>query len=131
MVRAGKETRTLQVRLGPDDEERLVLMKSEEAAIFDIGAVEDIEAAGFGYEIVQAPHIVRFPICNIERRGDRASQIDKGMEFDGRFGAAENSPRDKRQAQVDRGRIEGIDRVFEFDSQNFAGVKRAGLSDED
>jgi len=129
--RSRKEARTLQVRLGPDDEERLVLMKSEEAAIIDVAAVEDIKATGFGYEIVQGPHIVRFPVCNLDKRGDRASQIEKGMEFDGRFGATKNGPREKRQTQVDGGRIEGIDRVFEFESQIFAGVKRAGLSDED
>jgi len=129
--RSRKEARTLQVRLGPDDEERPVLMKSEEAAIIDIAAVEDIEAAGLGNEIVQNPHIVRFSICNLDKRGDRASQIEKGMEFDGRFGAAEYCPREKRQTQIDGGRIEGIDRVFEFESQIFAGVKRAGLRDED
>ena len=81
----------MQVRLGPEDKERLVLMKSEEAAIIDVGAVEDIKAAGLGDEIVQDPHIVRFSICNLDKRGDRASQIEKGMEFDGRFDVAENS----------------------------------------
>jgi len=129
--RSRKEARTLQVRLGPDDKERLILMKSEEAAVIDVAAVEDIKTAGLGNEIVQNPHIVRFPLCNLDERGDRASQIEKGMEFDGRFGASENSPGEKRKTQVDGGRIECIDRVFEFESQVFAGVKRAGLSDED
>jgi len=121
----------LQIRLGPDDEERLVLMKSEEAAIIDIAAVEDIEAAGLGDEIVQNPHIVRFSLCNLDERGYRTPQIEKSMEFDGRFGVAENSPGEKRKTQVDGGRIEGIDGVFEFESQIFAGVKSASWSDED
>ena len=122
---------TLQVGLGPDDEKSLVLMKGKETTVIDIAAVEDIEAPRLGDEIVEDPHVVRFSICDLDKRGDRASQIEKGMELDGSFVLAENSPREKRQTQVDHGRIEGIDGVFEFHSQIFAGVKSAGLGDED
>ena len=122
---------TLQVRLGPDDEKSLILMKSKETAVIDIATVEDIEAARLGDEVVEDPHVVRFSICDLDKRGDRTSQIEKGMELDGGFVVAENSPREKGQAQVDHRRIEGIDGVFELDSQIFAGVKSPGLGDED
>ena len=120
-----------KVRPGPDNEERPILMEGEEASVIDIATVEDIEAAGLGDEIVQNPHVACFSICHLDKSGDRASQIEEGMELDGGFGAAENCPGEKSQTQVDGGRIEGIDRVFEFESQVFAGVKSAGLSDKD
>ena len=121
----------LEIRLGPNDEERLALMKSEETPEIEITAVEDIKAAGLRNEIVQNPHVVRFSICDLDKRGDRASQIEKGMELDGAFTLAENSSRKKRQTQVDRGRIEGIDGVLQFQSQIFVGVKSSGRGDKD
>ena len=50
---------TLQVRLGPDDEKSLILVKSKEAAVIDVATVEDIETAGLGEEVVQDPHSVQ------------------------------------------------------------------------
>lgn len=129
--RTREESMTSQVRLGPNDKERLALMKSKETSEIEITAVEDVKAAGLRNEIVQNPDIVRFSICDLDKRRDRASQIEKGMELDGAFALAEYSPRKKRQTQVDRGRIEGIDGVLQFESQLFAGIESPGLTDED
>ena len=62
---------TLQVRLGPDDEKSLILMKSKETAVIDIATVEDIEAVRLGDEVVEDPHVVSFSICDLDKRGDR------------------------------------------------------------
>ena len=121
----------LKIKLGPDNEKRSVLMKGVDPKEIQIPLIQDVEGSGFGWEIIEDPGILRFPLFYLDKRENQSAQIEKGMESDGRFGAAENSPREKRQTQVDGGRIEGIDRVFEFESQIFAGVKRAGLSDED
>jgi hypothetical protein len=129
--RTREESMTSQVRLGSNDKERLALMKSKETSEIEITAVEDVKAAGLRNEIVQNPHIVRFPICNLDKRRDRASQIEQGMELDGAFALAEYGPWKKRQTQVDRGRIEGIDGVLQFESQIFAGIESPGLTDED
>jgi hypothetical protein len=60
----------LEIRFGPNDEERLALMKSEETPEIEITAVKDIKAAGLRNEIVQNPHVVRFSICDLDKRGD-------------------------------------------------------------
>ena len=129
--RTREKSVTSQVRLGPNDKERLALVKSKETPVIEITAVEDIKAARLRNEIVQNPHVVRFPICNLDKRRDRASQIEKRMELDGAFALAEYGPRKERQTQVDRGRIEGIDGVLQFEAQIFVGIKSTGLSDED
>jgi hypothetical protein len=45
------------------------------------------------------------------------SQVEEGMEFDSPFPFSEKSPRKKRQAQIDRGRIEGVDRILKIQSE--------------
>jgi len=90
-------------------------MKSEETPEIEIAAIEDIKEAGLRNEIVQNPYVVRFSICNL----------------DGAFALAEYGPRKKRQTQIDRRRIEGIDGVLQFQSQVCVGVKSPGLGDED
>lgn len=121
--------RSFLVRLGSDDEEGLALMKSEETPEIEIPAIEDIKAAGLRNEIVQDAHVVRFSICDLDKRRDRASQIEKGVELDGAFALTEYGLRKKRQTQVDRRRVEGIDGVLQFQSQVFVGVKSLGLAD--
>jgi len=128
--RAGKKPITPQVRLGSDDEKGLALMKGIETAIINIAAIEDIKAAGLEEEFVQNPHIVCFSIGNMDKRRDGAPQIKKRMKFDGAFVFPEDSPGKKRQAQIDRGRVESIDGVVQFDSEILVDIKGPSLSDK-
>jgi hypothetical protein len=68
------EAMATQVRLRSDDEEGLALMQSKEAAVMNVAAVEDIEAAGLGDELVQDPHVMSFSIGNMDKRRDRTSK---------------------------------------------------------
>jgi hypothetical protein len=43
-----------------------------------------------------------------DETGDAAAQVEERMELDGALGAAEVRPGKQFQAQVDRGRIEGL-----------------------
>ena len=128
---SGVESAALEVRLGADDKKGPVLMKSKEPREVEIAPVEDIERTGLGNEIVQNPHVVRFSICHLDKRRDRTPQIEKGMELDGAFAFAEKGPGKKRQTEVDRGGVEGIDGVLEFQTEILVGVKTTGLGDED
>jgi len=126
-----EESMTSQVRLGPNDEEGLALMKRKETSEIEIASIENVKAAGFRKEVVQNPDVVCFSIGNLDKRRDRTSQIEKRVELDRAFALAENRPRKKRQTDVERGRIEGIDGVLQFQSQILVGVKSPGLGDED
>ena len=52
------------------------------------------------------------------------------MELDGALAFAEPSPGEKRQTQVDRRGIEGVDRIFELQAEILVAVKSTGLGDE-
>ena len=58
-------------------------------------------------------------------------QIQKGMEFYRPLAFPELGPGEKSQTEVDGGRIQGIDRLVQFDTEGIGGVKFSGFCDED
>ena len=64
----GVEPAALKIRLGADDEESLALMKNVETSEIEIAAVEDIETAGLGNQIVQDADIMDFSFCDLDKR---------------------------------------------------------------
>ena len=120
----------LEIRLGPDDEKHSVLMKGIEPEEVQIRPVQDIEGSGLERKIVEDPDIVRFSFCHMDKRGDRSTQVEKRMELDGALAFAESGPREKRQAQVDRGRIEGVNCVLEVQADVLVAVESTGFGNE-
>ncbi len=125
------EPAALKIGLSADDEKGLTLMEEVETGEIKVATIEDIETAGLGDEIIQDPDVVNFSFCDLDKRGDRAPQIQKGMELDGGLGLAENGPREKRKTKIDRCGVEGINGLFEFQSEIVVGIKVASLMDED
>jgi len=125
------ESSRLKIRFGSGDEERPALMKSIEPGVVQISSVQDVERTRLERENVEDSNIVRFPFCYIDKGRDGASQVEEGMEFDGPFPFSKKSPRKKRQAQIDRGRIEGVDRILKIQSDVLAAIERPRLGDED
>ena len=121
----------LKIRFGPDDEKHSVLMKRVESEEVQIRPIQDIEGSGLKREIIEDPDIVRSSFCHMDKRGDRSTQVEKRMEFDGALAFAESGPREKRQAQVDRGGIEGVNCVLEFQADVLVAVESTGFGDED
>ena len=120
----------LKIQFSADDKEGLALMNELETGEIEIGAVKDIETAGLGNQVIQYPNIVHFPVCYLDKRGDGASQIEKGMKLDGAFVFAEDGPGEKRKTEVYRCGIEGIDGLLEFQTEIIVGIEIAGLMDE-
>jgi len=128
---SGGEPAALKIRLGADDEESLALMKNIEPSEIEIAAVEDVETAGLGNEIIQNPDIVHFPVCNLDKRGDGTSQIEKGMELDGALSFAEDRPGEKGKTEVDCRGVEGVNGLLELQPEIVVGIKITGLMNED
>jgi len=80
--------------------------------------------------LVEDIDIVNFPRGNDHHRRNIPVQIQKGMEFYCPFAFPELGPREKGQAKVDGRRIQGIDRLIQFDSEGIGGVKFSGFRDE-
>jgi hypothetical protein len=120
----------LKIRLGPDDEKHAVLLKGVEPGEVQIATIHDVKSSGFEGQLVEDPDIVRFPLRHMDKSGDRASQIEKGVEFDSPLAFAKLGPGKERQTQVDRRRIEGKDRFLELQTDVFVAVNSPGFGDE-
>ena len=53
------------------------------------------------------------------------------MQLDRRFGGSESGPREEAQAEVDRGRVQGVGRLFEIYGQHVFRVECAGTPNQD
>jgi hypothetical protein len=120
----------LKVGLGPDEEKGLTLMKNIEPAEIEVAAVEDIETAGLGEEVIQNTDVVDFSFCYLDKRGDGAPQIEKRMELYGRFALPEHGPGEKRQTQVDGRGVEGIDGFLQLQAGIVVGIEISGLMNQ-
>jgi hypothetical protein len=125
------ESSRLKVRFGSGDEEGSALMKSIEPGVVQISSVQKVERTRLKWENVEDSNIMRFPFCDMDKCRDGTSQVEECMEFDGPFPFSKKSPRKKRQAQIDRGRIEGVNRVLEIQSDVLVPVEYPSLGDED
>ena len=125
-----RDSTRLEIRLGPDDEKRMVLMEGVESGKVQISSIQDVEGTRLEREIVEDPNIVRFSLCYMDKSRYRALQVEKRMELDGALAFAEPSPGDMRQTQVDRSGIEGVDCIFELQADILVAVKSTGLGDE-
>ncbi len=62
--------------------------------------------------------------------GNVAAQVQQRVQLDGPFALAERRPGKERQTQVDDGRIQGIDRLLQFDPEGLGGIERARRRDQ-
>jgi hypothetical protein len=125
-----RDSARLEIRFGPDDEKGMVLMEGVESGEVQISSVQDIEGTRLEREIVEDPNIVCFSFCDMDKSWYRSLQVEESMELDGTLASAESSPGEKRQTEVDRRGIEGVDRIFEFQADVLVAVKSTGLGDE-
>ena len=89
----GEGAAVFGIGIGSQNEETQGLMETMETTEVKVGAIHDIEGAGFGGEQVQDIDIMRFAAEDVNECGDIATQVEKGMEFYGRFCFSEMSPR--------------------------------------
>ena len=128
--RTGVEAAGPQVAFGPDDEERLRLMQVMQALEVQVSPVHDVEGSWLGDQEIADLHIVDFSVGNLDKSGNRASQIEEGVQLDGPLLFAESSPGKKGQAQIDRGGIERINGLIQLESKILAPVECARSVDE-
>ena len=105
-------------------------MQDVEPLEVQIPAVHHVNRAGFGNEQVEDIDVVQLPVGDVDEARDRATQIEQRMHLYGGLGRAEKRPRKNRQAQIDRGRSERIDRFGEFHSKALDRVQPSGLTDQ-
>ncbi len=120
----------IEIGLGPGHEESGLLCKGVKAAKIDIGPIHDIKGTGLQDQFLQDTDVVNFAAGDADKAGNAAAQIHKRMDFDGRLVASELSPGEKRKAQVDGCRIEGVGGMIQGNAKVFVGIKLACAPDK-
>lgn len=95
-----------------------------------LAAVHQVVCACLEKQVIEPSHIVFSCSSDMNTCGNGASKIDLGVHLDAGLGLTEVSPREKRQRQIDRGGIQGIDRVVEFDAKILVDVEWPCLANE-
>jgi len=90
------------------DEESHVCVEAVQSSEIDITSIHGVEGARLDGKMIERFDIVHFSIGNVDETGNVPSEIDQGMELDGRFASAESRPREESQTQIDGSRIEGV-----------------------
>lgn len=81
---------------GSGNGERTALCDAKQSCVIHISSVHDIEGTGLRNNQTQNSKIVYFGIGNLDKRGNRASQIQKRMHLDRALVLAEPCPWKKR-----------------------------------
>ena len=105
-------------------------MNMIQAMKIDVAFVHDIEGPGLENHVVEKMDIVHLTACNADKRRDIGPQVQLGMHLDGTFVPAMLCPGKQRQAQIDDGGIQSVDRSFEIHGQRLTGVKSTCLVDQ-
>lgn len=121
----------IQIALGSRDEIGQALDKDIQPGEIDIAAIDHVESAWFQNELIEGIDIVNFPVGNVDEAGDRAPQVDQGVEFYRGFVFAESGPWEQRHAQVDGRRIEGVGRFLEIHAKTVRGIQDSRALDQD
>ena len=129
--RLGIEPFELEVLFGPDDEEGRRTMDSVKTGKVRIAPIEDIDGACFDRKIVEDIDLVDFSVGNHDNRRNASPQIEERMQLYRTLPFAKQRPGEKRKTQIDRGGIQGVDGLIQFDSEGFSGVEASGFANED
>ena len=123
-------TDELEAALGAGDEVAAGLFELVQATEIQVAAVHHIVGAGFDDQQVQDLDIVQLAVGDLDKGRDGAAQVQEGVQFDGTFGTAEASPREEAQAEIDGGRVQGIDRLFQVQAEVLVAVQPTRLADQ-
>ena len=119
-----------QVVLGPGDKESPRAGQSVQPLKIQIAPVHDIKSSGLEYQLVEPKHVVLTGFGDMETGRNGAAQVELRVQLEARLGPAKVGPRKQRQRKIDGRRVEGINRVRQFQPEFLAGVKSPGFAHE-
>lgn len=96
----------------------------------DVSAIEEIERPRFEDQSIEPVDIVYPSVGDMHQHGNRSVQIEQRVNLDGAFLLAEPGPRENRQTQIDRRRIDRVNGALDVDAEDLVGIELASASDE-
>lgn len=125
--RSGLMAREAQIVFGAGDKEGVRRRHTGQPDKVHVRSIYHVEGTRFENQFVEPSHIVQAGRGDIDHRGDGATQVELRVQLDARLGGAEVGPAKQGQRQIDGGRIQSINRVFQFDPQVLVGIESASL----
>lgn len=95
----------------------------------NVTTVKQVESPGFVDELIEDGNIIASSLRNMDKRWDISTKIHLRVQLDATAGTLKRGPRRKRQTQLNRGRIKGVDGIVEVHSKRFVCVERSRDSD--
>ena len=120
----------LRIAFGSRDEEGAHQVQFVQPPEIQIRAIHQVKRARFDRQFVEPLDVVSLPVGDVNKAGNRSFQIEQRMQFDCRFGGSKRRPRIHRQTQIDRCRVERIDRCVQVHAHRLVGIQRAGDRDQ-
>ena len=119
------------VLLGSGHEEGRGHVNLEESLEVHVSAIHDIEGSSFEHDFIENADVVDLSVRNRDEHGDRTTQVDQRMEFDGGFSSLKTGPGKQTHTEVDRGRIQGVDDLVDFLDVGIASIQNSRLPYQD
>jgi len=119
-----------EVALGSSDEEGSGKSDPSKTSKIHVGAIHHIEGSRFEDQIVEPVNIGLAGSRNVDAGRDRPPEIELSVHLHPGLGASEIGPWEETQREIDRGGIQSINRVLQFQSEIFACVENARLAHE-
>ena len=113
-----------------DDKVGVRTFDSKEPVKVKVSPVENIDASSFKKHLIHEMDIMNRSVCNLHEDGYRASQVNLGVEFNRGFGSTEMSPWKHRQAQINRGGIDGINHLVDIEPVRVFAIKSPRLANQ-
>ena len=115
------------IRFGAGDKECAGFVKAEESLEIQIGAIHHIDCRRLRNHQIKPIEVVQFAVGNMYNCRDISPQVQQRVHLGRCLGAPKRRPWKQRQAEVDGGRVQGIYRVRQIQSQVFFGSALSGL----
>ena len=96
----------------------------------DVSTIQYIESSCLEEDPIQSVDVVDSSLRDSDECGNRAAQVDHGMELDGRLSSSKTGPWKEVHAQVDSGGVDGIDNLVDFQNVSIRCIQLPSLADE-
>src|SRR5919108_3015774 len=98
-------------------------MQTVKSSKIEIPSIHQVNGTRFPEELVEDIDFVNLSAGDDDHCRNAAAQIQQSVQFDSRFSSAKLRPRKKREAEVDGGGIQRVDRLIEFESEGLLSVE--------
>ncbi len=101
-------------------------MQFVQAREVEVTAIHHVERARLEDKLIENVDLVHLAMCNDHNSWDAAAQVEQGVEFYRSLLLAKLGPGKKRQAQIDGGGIERVNRLGQLHAEAaVVGVERS------